>query len=157
MSLQTQVIDRLFARLTLTYGRAFMLQWEGLPVNDVKSTWAHELAEFRSRLDPIAWALENLPERCPNVIAFRNLARSAPRPADAPALPEPPADPARLSAELAKLAPVRSAMVASMHNTDPKAWARRIVERSKAGARVSPCALGMAHAALRSHFNAEAL
>ena len=157
MSLPAEVIDRLFSRMTLTYGRAFLDQWAGQEANDVKTFWGYELAEFNGRLKPIAWALENLPERCPNIIAFRNLARSAPRPADAPALPEPPADPARLSAELAKLAPVRSATAAASKSVDHKAWARQIVERVKAGDKVTPCALRFAHEALRTHLTAEAV
>ena len=157
MSLHAEVIDRLFARMTLTYGRAFLDQWAGQTANDVKTFWGYELAEFSGRLKAIAWALENLPERCPNIIAFRNLARSAPRPADAPALPGPPVDAARLNAELAKLAPVRSATVAASLNRDDKAWARRIIERSKAGANVAPCTLSMAHSALRTHLRSEAV
>lgn len=157
MSLQAEVIDRLFSRLTSIYGRTFMAQWEGQKVNDVKTVWSDELAEFNGRLLCIAWALQNLPERCPNVIAFRNLARSAPRPADAPALPEPPADPARLSAELAKLAPVRSATAAASKSVDHKAWARRVIDRVNAGYKVAPCTLRFAHEALRTHLSSEAV
>ncbi len=42
------------------------------------------LAETNAQLEKldaegrVAWALENLPERCPNVIEFRNLCRQAP-------------------------------------------------------------------------------
>ena len=156
MSLPAEVIDRLFSLLTLTYGRSFLDQWAGQTANDVKTFWGYELAEFNGRLKPIAWALESLPERCPNVITFRNLARSAPR-LTAPTLPEPPADPARLRAELAKLAPVRSATVAVGSTYDNKAWAKRIIDRSKAGDNLAPCVLRFANQALRTHLAAGAV
>ena len=81
--------------------------------------------------------MENLPERCPNVIAFRNICRVAPV-ADVPSLPEPKADPERMRAELAKLAPLRSATAtANIAASDGKAWAKRLIARHAAGDAVS--------------------
>lgn len=137
MSLQVKAIDRLFARLTLTYGRAFTAEAESLGLADVKTNWAHELGMFSERLCAVAWALENLPERCPNVIQFRNLCRAAPV-ADVPRLPEPKADPERMRAELAKLAPMRTASAAANLTTpDSKAWAKRLIDRHAAGDLIS--------------------
>ena len=144
MSLPTQVVDRLFDRLTATYGRDFTARWEGLDGNAVKSSWGHELAGYAGCLGSIAWALENLPQRPPNVIEFRAICRLAPAKAQ-PALPSPPADPARVAAELAKLAPARAAADGA---TDPKAWAHRILARHASGERLSPTVLTMARAAL---------
>lgn len=141
MSLPLQAVDRLFERLTATYGRQFLSLYEGLDVNAVKSSWAHELSGFGGHLHAVAWALENLPEQPPNAIAFRNLCRRAPAP-DVPRLPEPKADPARVREELAKLGGVREAIVATPRaNT---AWAHAIVARAKDGERISPTVLGMA-------------
>ena len=147
MSLPIKAVDRIFLRLLATYGTEFSGRYSGVQDGDLKSMWAHELAGFASDLPSIAWALENLPERCPNAIAFRNLCRQAPR-AEVPQLPEPKADPERLRAELARLQPLREAIVATSP-VDHKAWARRIVARAEAGERVNRTSLSMARSALR--------
>ncbi len=146
MSLSTQVIDRLFDRLSATYGRDFMSRWEGLDGNAVKTSWAHELDGYGKRLDAIAWALENLPERAPNVIEFRNLCQRAPALPMA-RLPAPAPDPERVAAELAKLQSLRA--VPNQPMPDGRQWARAIMERSLAGDRISPTVLCMARTALR--------
>ena len=133
MSLPIKAVDRIFLRLLATYGTEFSGRYAGVQDGDLKSMWAHELAGFASDLASIAWALENLPERCPNVIEFRNLCRQAPRAAE-PQLPAPQADPERLRAELAKLADVRNAAVEPVGAKD---WARRILARVDAGERIN--------------------
>lgn len=141
MSLPLQAVDRLFARLTATYGRSFLAGYDGIEPAAVKTAWAHELSGFGNNLQALAWALENLPERAPNVIEFRNIARKAPTP-EAPRLPEPPADPQRLRAELAKLGPVVKQMATSGRpNT---AWAHRILAAHAAGVKKTPTVLAMA-------------
>ncbi len=135
MSLSLQAIDRLFARLNVTYGRDFMARWEGQDVMAVKSSWAHELAGFENHLHSIAWALENLPDRAPNIIEFRALCRKSPA-ADLPRLPEPKADLARVNAELAKLAPIKE----TLKNAKPhdfKAWAYALQARDKSGEKLN--------------------
>lgn len=152
MSLPIAAIDRLFARLLGTYGSEFRNRYAGIPDGELKSIWAHELAAFATEdgLRAIAWALSNLPERCPNVIELRALARTAlpaPKPT-ALAEPEPAADPERLRAEFAKLLPLREAII--KNGPAPRLeWARRILARQDSGAKVSPTVLGMARSALR--------
>lgn len=149
MSLSLVAIDRLFQRLAATYGASWDRSLGQTPINDFKTAWAHELQGFADKLDALAWALENLPERCPNVIEFRNLARRAPAP-EVPQLPEPPADPQRLKTELAKLQPILDA--ARKANSDDRlAWARRIVSRRQQGERVAHGTYNIAAAALRSN------
>lgn len=148
MSLPVKAIDRLFERLALTYGAAWVRQWEGLNLNDIKAMWAHELAGYASRLDAIAWALENLPPKCPNVIEFKHLCRQAPAP-EAPRLPEPKADPERVKAELAKLGHKPPSERASGPVTvDHKAWAKRIIARHEQGEKIRPISLRFAREAL---------
>jgi hypothetical protein len=149
MSLPIPAIDRLFQRLAATYGAAWDRSMGSTPVNDFKAAWAHELSGFTGRLDALAWALENLPEKCPNVIEFRNLARRAPEP-ETPRLPEPPADPERLRAELAKLQPILDEAKRAV-TTDRLAWARRIVSRRQAGERVAHGTYRIAAEALRKN------
>ncbi len=146
MSLPLQAVDRLFSRLTATYGRQFLDLYEGLDSNAIKTSWSHELAGFAQRLPDVAWALENLPERAPNAIEFRNLCRKAPS-VDTMQLPAPPADPGRIRAELAKLKPLIDAARAVGGNANLD-WARRIVEKHEAGVKVNALPLKMAREAL---------
>lgn len=151
MSIPIKAIDRLFDRLTLTYGRAFMAQWEGIPdkqLADLKTLWSDELGQFRDRLEAVAWALENLPHRAPNVVEFRNLCRSAPRPPELQ-LPEPVADKARVANELSKLAGVVKAAKSAAHSVDHKEWAKRLIARHEAGDKLKPIQLRFAREALR--------
>jgi hypothetical protein len=152
MTLPIKAIDRLFERLGATYGASWTRQWDVVPMNDVKSAWAHELAGYAGRLEAVAWALENLPERCPNAIEFRNLCRTAPAP-QVPKLPEPKADPERLKAELAKLGQLRAKTVAT--TVDHKAWARRMIGRYEGGEKLNPTTLRFAREALRLSFTPE--
>ena len=124
-----KAIDRLFHRLGATYGADWDRALGQTPINDAKTVWAHELQTFKFSLNRIAWALENLPDRCPNVIQFKNLCRQAPTP-ETIALPEPKADPARVAAELAKLGNIR-AVDKPAHGM--KEWAYRLQARDKAG------------------------
>lgn len=144
MSLPSAWTDKIFKKLTLAYGRDFIGRWEGIDLNDVKSDWAHELSGFEAHPEAIAWSLENLPESPPNAIKFRNLCRQAPAP-DVPQLPQPKADPERVAAELAKLAPMR---VAASMQTNGKDWARRILARDEAGEKIRPYTLTSARQTL---------
>ncbi|WP_298929174.1 hypothetical protein [uncultured Ramlibacter sp.] len=146
MSLPLQAVDRLFTRLTATYGRQFLDLYEGLDSNAIKTSWAHELSGYTTRLADVAWALENLPERAPNAIEFRNLCRKAPT-TDTVALPAPPADPARIRSELEKLRPLIAAARAVGGNANLD-WARRIVAKKDAGMKVNALPLKMAQEAL---------
>ena len=147
MSMPLQAVDRLFSRLTMTYGPTFTRTFEGLDLNEVKSLWSHELAFYctQDRMIDVAWALENLPERAPNIIEFRNLCRKAPE-REKPRLPEPKADPVRLQKELARLGEIREKVLTTA--VDHKAWARRIIARHQAGDKLNLTILGFAKEAL---------
>ncbi len=147
MSLPAEVIDRLFSRLNAVYGMAWDRQMGNAPLPDVKSAWGHELAGFSDKLGMLAWALDNLPERCPNVIEFKHLARRAPVP-EAARLPEPKADPARVAAELARVAPAVESARSTLGFVDHKAWAKRLIARHDAGDRLTPTCLRFARQAL---------
>lgn len=144
MSLSLQAVDRLFDRLTATYGRQFLSLYEGLDATAVKTVWAHEMGGFANNLHALAWALENLPARAPNAVEFRFLCRLAPAP-EVQRLTEPAANPERLRAELAKLGEIVKEKPAQA-GTD---WARRIVARAEGGERINGCTLRFAKEALR--------
>ena len=68
----TEVIDRIFHRLSATYGADWARQCATVPIADVKTALAQDLAGYINNLLAISYTFENLPERCPNVIQFRN-------------------------------------------------------------------------------------
>lgn len=147
MSLPLQAVERLFARLSATYGRDFTSKFEGVDANAVKSSWAHELANFANDLPSIAWALEHLPERAPNVIEFRAIARRAPMP-EVPRIEVSKAGAERVAAELKKLGPTLKAL-RHRTTTGGKDWAHRIIDNDRNGIRSrSSLPLKMARAAL---------
>lgn len=145
MGLPTKAIDRIFSRMEATY----MASWEraigSVPVSDIKTLWSHELAGFEGRLQDIAWALDNLPERPPNIIEFKKLCRLAPAP-EVPQVEGPKADPERLKAELKKLGEI----IQQPKQTDTE-WATRILNRVAAGDKVTWYAKWSAEVALGQH------
>jgi hypothetical protein len=138
-----EVIDAIFAKLAVRYGAAWLRQWDGLDMNLVKSDWGSELAGFGQNLEPLRYALRNLPERCPNVAQFRALANSCPLP-EFKQLPAPKADERVVAEELAKQTGLKKAMAPS----DCKDWAKRLVARAAAGERIRPYTLQCARQAL---------
>lgn len=124
-------INQLFSVLAGTYGADWQRQLEAAPPGDVKSAWMFQLERFSGSMFRIDWALDNLPDRCPNAVQFRNLCASAPSP-EALRLPEPKADPVRVAAELAKLAPLRVAVTGNNPHS-MRAWAYRLKARHDAG------------------------
>ncbi len=79
MSLPQSWVDRIFEKLTLVYGRAFLDRWRDIDLNAVKTDWAHELASMQQHPHMIAYALEHLPPGDPpTVLQFRDLARKMP-------------------------------------------------------------------------------
>ena len=143
MSLPLMWVDKIFAKLTLVYGREFLSRWEGLTIADVKTDWAHEMAGFAENPQAIAHALQNLPsDKPPNVYQFRSIARSLP-PKQA-ALPAPvAASPDIVAAQLLAMVPIKKAL-----SVDGKEWARRIVGRHEAGDNIRLYSLNLAKEAL---------
>ena len=151
--------ERIFAKLTLTYGRDFFARYEGQEAADVIEDWAHGMDGFYPRGgSAIAWALDNLPERPPNVREFRALARQGPfTTPDEPMLTQQPsatelaqaqrkAADARALIEVAVAQCNRPAHDPVRH--DARAWARALVSRRQAGEPIGSEALRMARRAL---------
>lgn len=96
-------VDRIFAKLMLSYGRVFLAQYEGMDIDMVKADWAHELSGFSDKPEAIKYGLENLPpDRPPNVLQFRAICRKVPAPVYK-ALPSPKADPERVRKLIAEI------------------------------------------------------
>lgn len=147
MSLPTAWIDRIFDKLTLTYGQSFLRRWADIDINAVKSDWAHELAGFAQFPRAIAYALENLPtERPPTVLEFRAMARKCPAD-ESQRLPAPKAPPDVIARELAKLAPI----MGQRERPTKTAWAHRILAKQAAGVPVTRTVLSMAREVAARH------
>ena len=144
MSLPLSWVDRIFDKLTLTYGQSFLNRWRDLDLNAVKSDWMHELAGFENAPHAIAYALSNLPDSPPTVLQFRALARLAPE-IEVKQLPAPQATREKIQAELEKLAPLRS--MAPAERKDCKQWARDILANPRGR---TPAVIGMAKNALEA-------
>ena len=143
----TQPIDRLFERLSLTYGNAWDNSLGTAPLNEIKTFWMNQLSGFmqsKESMMAISWALNNLPERPPNLIQFKNLCYQAPA-VERPQLPSPSADPARVSSELAKWTNMRK----DGQKSDPRDWARKILGDYAAGVKKSSTVVQMARDALK--------
>lgn len=151
MPLPLPAIDRIFERLTAAYGRQFLDLYADIDPGSVKTAWCHELDGFGNSaagLRRIAWALDNLPDRAPNAIQFRNLCRQAPVEEPAP-LPAPAADPERVRAELEKLGhKPRAQRMPSAGGVDPKGWAKGQIAAHEAGHKVRPITLLFSRQAL---------
>lgn len=144
-----EAVEYVLQRLAATYGAEWDRAIGRAPINDVKSVWLNAIGGFTQSNDAkraIMWALDNLPERAPNAIQFRNLCLKAPA-IEQKRLAPPPADPAIVADALAKI----SAMTAKKpaQGYDHKAWAKRIMQRVTDGELVNPTSARMAREALR--------
>ncbi len=145
MSLQTALVDMIFTKMTLVYGRDFLGRWEGLNLADVKTDWAHELGGFEPHPEAIAYALQNLtPGKPPTVLEFRAIALKAPLP-QWQELPAPTLSGQKLTVEIAKIIALKKR---AKEVPGAKDWAKHIIENHRAGYKVRPVSLRFAREAL---------
>jgi hypothetical protein len=71
-----KIIDALFDKMFMVYGSEWAKKWDGRPIQETKGAWAAELSGFK--VEQIKHALDNLPERPPNLIQFKALCQHAP-------------------------------------------------------------------------------
>jgi len=145
MSLQMAAIDRIFSRLAMTYGTEFTNKWGTLNGMDVKTHWSHELSTYSDNLNAIGWALQNLPDRCPNLIEFKSLCKQAPR-AEYAALEAPKASAEIVDKEILKI--VSSFVKPKKDNVDHKLWAKKLRDRHTSGEKLSVLQIKMYKSAL---------
>ena len=146
-----KVIDHLFKRLAGAYGDAWDRFVANVPIADVRTVWAHELSAFKDSLGRIAWALDNLPERFPNVIVFKRLCQAAPAQAgyeEVPAIEySTPIDPE-----------VQKVLINALRkpgSSDMKAWAKTLKSRMDAGEKLNTNQIRCTNNALRLNENEE--
>jgi hypothetical protein len=93
MPLNSSWVDRIFGRLAIRYGAAFVRQWPDLDIDAVKADWADVLDGMPG--EAIGYALSYLPDTPPNASQFKALCNRRPDKAP-PMLPAPKADPERV-------------------------------------------------------------
>lgn len=146
MSLSLEEIERVFQRLAATYPQAWEQRLEISPLMEQKTVWGHELREFNGRPGAIDFALEHLPEYLPNIIEFKNLCRSAPKPRQV-YVAEAYAPSKRVAKHMEKLRPILEQP--STLEVDGKGWAWRIIEEHRSGVVVNYSRMRDACMALR--------
>lgn len=67
------LLEAIFTKCGLVYGRDFLSRWEGIDLAEVKGDWRRELGSHLERPEAIRFALENLPNKAPHVLEFRAL------------------------------------------------------------------------------------
>lgn len=70
------LVEAIFTKCSLRYGRDFTGRWEGLDLADVKADWAHELEGVKP--ETVRHGLKNLPDKPPTVKDFINACKGAP-------------------------------------------------------------------------------
>lgn len=68
-------ITDVFSRLAAAYGNEWNAKWRGMDMQAVQAEWAEQLSGLHDW--QLAYALRNLPERAPSLVAFRKLALEA--------------------------------------------------------------------------------
>lgn len=127
MALSQLWTKRIFARLLVRYGAAWLRMWDGVEMGAVEADWAQQLDGFEAHPDSIRYALENLPpDRPPTVDQFRALCRRAPEPRRQ-SLP-PPKFAKRDTSVLRKLGEALA-----QAKPDPLAWAKALKAREGGG------------------------
>lgn len=102
--LPKEVIDRIFTRMLVRYGYAWLRQWGELEIGAIKTDWSIELAGASE--ESITYGLNNLPGDKPpaTAIAFRDLCNRRPIYSKRQKDPRAHFDPEKLAAAKAALA-----------------------------------------------------
>jgi len=130
MSLPANWVDRIFSKLTVTYGRAWLSMWEGVDIDSVKADWAGELSIYQQNPAAIAHALDNLPaSKPPTVLQFREVCRTAPA-AATPRLSAPAPNPEQVARVAAAAKALHKRPLSATGNLQ---WAIRLQERERRG------------------------
>lgn len=135
MSLPEPWVDKLFSKLSATYGQSFIRQYDGIDVADVKAEWGQVLSSFQQSPEALRYGVDHLPsDKAPNALQFRDLCRRAPDTAfpRLAALPAPVAGP---------VAPeVIAATKAAFERKDArgwKDWAHALKRRHESGEKLT--------------------
>ena len=152
------LIDLIFRKCTLVYGRDFLDRWQGMELADVKDDWRGELGGMLGNPEAIRHALNHLPAKAPNAVEFRAMCIGAPSDG-APRLPAP--EPGARTPGLRRFAEVASRVQANHGATlndnrdDPRSWGRALRRREHMGERLTMAQRDMWRSALAAERDAE--
>lgn len=160
MSLPSRWIDEIFSRLLTMYGSRFRDMYADVDPDALRAHWAESLGGFRDQPERIGAALKacesRSDQRPPTLPEFIGLCRAAAAAAHRRALSAPPpseAERARAAATVEKL----SVEIIKPPATDPKAWARSILDRAARGDKtLNSAQIEFARRAVRHHATPEA-
>ena len=79
MNQDASLVEAIFTKCSLVYGRDFLVRWEGMNLDEVKADWERELGPLLAHPDAILYGLAHLPEKPPTVLAFRALCIQRPK------------------------------------------------------------------------------
>lgn len=126
--LELRWIDAIHARMLVRYGSKWIALFQSVDMELVKADWAEELSGLNGAA--IKHGLENLPPEFPPTVAqFKAACLRAPEP-EFKRLDAPKADPARVAAELKRMAEMQ-------RGTKPLQWAYTLQERERQGHHLS--------------------
>jgi hypothetical protein len=138
-ALPERAIERLFARFVAMFGQSAMQRmWLDVPLDEVKGAWADSLSRFT--VDELLRGLRNIeadgrsfPPTLPEFMAAcRRKAESVPA-MHRPALAPPPRTAEEIAAGKALADRIAREVRAKPAQTNPRAWAERVIERYQAG------------------------
>ena len=146
--LPSNVMDRLFTRMSMVYGTEWSNRWRGIPEEEVKESWSKELSSVS--VEELTWAVKNLPVHAPNLIQFKELCRQAPKKTEIPVVEWN----GRTDEVQAKAALEQAGVVINKPKMkdDGREWARRILRRRDAGELFSMAVITMAEEGLKARF-----
>lgn len=122
-------VDKIFERMLVRYGSAWLRMWEGIDMAAVKEDWANELGGFIAYPENLAYGISKLPpDRPPTVQQFAAICNRSPPPPAPPMLEAPKADPVVVQK-------VKEAFTQKAES--PTAWAQRLRLRELGGDRLT--------------------
>lgn len=144
MSTRESLVELVFSKCALVYGRDFLSRWEGQNLAEVRADWSRELGRVLDNPQAILYGLEHLPyERPPTVLQFRSICVG--RPDDSPKQLRGPASSSKVVNEA-----VARFLASAKKNEGPRAWANRLRVREQQAERLSPAQRTMWREALKS-------
>jgi hypothetical protein len=132
MDSRESLVELIFSKCALVYGRDFLSRWEGQNLTEVLADWSRELGRVLDNPRAIRYGLEHLPnERPPTVLQFRSICVG--RPDESPKQLRGPASDSSVVNEA-----VARALANVRKNEGPRAWANRLRIREQKADRLTP-------------------
>lgn len=140
MESRDELIELIFAKCSLVYGRDFLDRWPGIDEDEIKADWARELGGMLDNPHRIKYGLEHLPLRTPSALHFREICRMGP---DMPQKQVPLIAEEKPKRDPARVATLVKRVLDRQGKRRPLQWAYDLQERERRGEELS---VAQAHA-----------